>query len=104
MRELATVAQEMEAQGKRLSKLLKVHKLDTMARGEFCELVAVVDRLMVNLTDFNALHFSPLLYRGCARRSKRPLLLLERRREGRRNGRPQNDGRRRALPLLRPRR
>ena len=67
MRELATVTQEMEAQGKRLSKLLKVHKLDTMARGEFCELVAVVDRLMVNLTDFNALHFSPLLYRGCAR-------------------------------------
>jgi hypothetical protein len=57
MRELTSVVLEMDRQGKRLHGLLKVGRLNTMRRSEFVDLVAMVDRLMVNLTDFNVLHF-----------------------------------------------
>ena len=57
MRDLTSVVLEMERQGKRLRGLLRVGRLNTMTRGEFSDMVAVADRLMVNLADFNALHF-----------------------------------------------
>jgi hypothetical protein len=57
MRELSSVVLEMERQGKRLHALLRVGRLNTMTRDEFREMVAIVDRLSVNLTDFNVLHF-----------------------------------------------
>ena len=57
MRELTSVVLEMDRQGKRLHGLLRVGKLNTMRRSEFVDLVAIVDKLMVNLTDFNVLHF-----------------------------------------------
>jgi hypothetical protein len=50
---------EMEQQGKRLCALLRVDRLNTMNRDEFLEIVAIADRLKVNLADFNALHFGP---------------------------------------------
>lgn len=59
MRELTSVVLEMERQGKRLRRLLRVGRLNTMSRDEFREMVAVVDRLMVNFTDFNVLRFGP---------------------------------------------
>lgn len=59
MRELTSVVLEMERHGKRLRALLRVGRLNTMNRDEFHEMVAIVDRLMVNFTDFNVLHFSP---------------------------------------------
>jgi hypothetical protein len=59
MRELTSIVLEMERQGKRLGGLLRVGRLNTMTRAEFRDLVATADRLMVNLADFNALHFGP---------------------------------------------
>ena len=59
MRELTSIVLEMERQGKRLGGLLRVGRLNTMTRAEFHELVAIADRLMVNLADFSALHFGP---------------------------------------------
>lgn len=46
----------MDRQGKRLHGLLRVGRLNTMRRSEFVDLVATVDKLMVNLTDFNVLY------------------------------------------------
>jgi hypothetical protein len=57
MRELTSVVLEMDRQGKRLHGLLRVGRLNTMRRSEFVDLVAIADKLMVNLTDFNVLHF-----------------------------------------------
>jgi hypothetical protein len=57
MRELTSVVLEMDRQGKRLHGLLRVGRLNTMRRSEFLDLVAIVDKLKVNLTDFNVLHF-----------------------------------------------
>ena len=57
MRELTSVVLEIDRQGKRLHGLLRVGRLNTMRRSEFVDLVAIVDKLMVNLTDFNVLHF-----------------------------------------------
>jgi hypothetical protein len=57
MRELTSVVLEMERQGKRLQKLLRVDRLNTMTWKEFREMVTIVDRLMVNFTDFNVLRF-----------------------------------------------
>jgi hypothetical protein len=57
MRELTSVVLEMDRQGKRLHGLLRVGRLNTMRQSEFDELVVIVDRLGVNLTDFNVLHF-----------------------------------------------
>ncbi len=59
MRKLPTVVLEMERQRRHLQRLLRTGRLNTMSRDEFREMVAVVDRLMVNLTDFNVLHFGP---------------------------------------------
>ena len=57
MRELTSVVLEMDRQAKRLHGLLRIGRLNTMRRSEFVDLVAIVDKLMVNLTDFNVLHF-----------------------------------------------
>jgi hypothetical protein len=57
MRELTSVVLEMDRQGKRLHGLLRVGRLNIMRRSEFVDLVAIVDKLGVNLTDFNVLHF-----------------------------------------------
>jgi hypothetical protein len=57
MRELTSVVLEMDQQGKRLHGLLRVGRLNTMRRSEFLDLVTIVDKLKVNLTDFNVLHF-----------------------------------------------
>ena len=57
MWELTSVVLDMDRQGKRLHGLLRVGRLNTMRRQEFFELVEIVDRLGVNLTDFNVLHF-----------------------------------------------
>jgi hypothetical protein len=46
-------------QGKRLGGLLRAGRLNILTWEEFQELVAIVDRLKVNLTDFNVLHFPP---------------------------------------------
>jgi hypothetical protein len=43
----------MERQGKRLHAMLRVGRLNTMSWEEFQQLVAVVERLHANLTDFN---------------------------------------------------
>jgi hypothetical protein len=59
MRELTSVVLEMERQGKHLQKLLRVGRLNTMTWKEFREMVTIVDRLTVNLIDFNVLHFGP---------------------------------------------
>jgi hypothetical protein len=59
MRELTSIVLEMERQSKRLGGLLRVGRLNTMTRAEFRDLVTIADRLMVNLADFNALHFGP---------------------------------------------
>jgi hypothetical protein len=59
MRELTSIVLEMERQSKRLGGLFQVGRLNTMRRAEFRDLVAIADRLMVNLADFNALHFGP---------------------------------------------
>lgn len=57
MRELSLIVLEMERQGKRLNKLLRVAHLNTLTWPEFQELVAIIQRLQVNLTDFNVRHF-----------------------------------------------
>ena len=57
MRELTSVVLEMDRQGKRLHGLLRGGRLNTLRRSEFVDLVAIADKLMVNLTDFNVLHF-----------------------------------------------
>jgi hypothetical protein len=59
MRDVTSIVLEMERQGKRLGGLLRVGRLNTMTRVEFRDLVATANRLMVNLADFNALHFGP---------------------------------------------
>ena len=59
MRELTSIVLEMGRQSKRLGGLLWVGRLNTMTQAEFRDLVAIADRLMVNLADFNALHFGP---------------------------------------------
>jgi hypothetical protein len=59
MRALNSLVLEMERQGKRLHQLLKVGRLNTMTQEEFQAMVALVNRLMVNVADFNALHFDP---------------------------------------------
>ena len=57
MRDLELLVLEMERQGKHLHGLLRVGRLNTMTWEEFQEMVAVVERLQANLTDFNVLHF-----------------------------------------------
>ena len=57
MRELTSVVLEMDRQGKRLHGLLRIGRLNTMRRSEFLDLVTIVDKLNINLTDFNVLHF-----------------------------------------------
>ena len=57
MRELSLIVLEMERQGKRLKKLLRVGHLNTLTWPEFQELVAIIQRLQVNLNDFNVRHF-----------------------------------------------
>ena len=64
MRELTSVVLEMERQSKRLRGLLRVGRLNTMTRTEFNDLVAIADRLMVNLTDFNGFAFWPQVFGG----------------------------------------
>jgi hypothetical protein len=59
MRELSSVVLEMERQGKRLHGLLRVGRLNAMTQEEFRAMVALMDRLMGNVTDFNVLHFGP---------------------------------------------
>ncbi len=59
MRELSLVVLEMERQGKRLSGLLRVGRLNTITWAEFQDLAAIVEKLSSNLTDFNVLYFGP---------------------------------------------
>jgi hypothetical protein len=59
MRELTSIVLEIERLSKRLGGLFRVGRLNTMRRAEFRDLAAIADRLMVNLADFNALHFGP---------------------------------------------
>ena len=59
MRDHELVVLEMERQGKRLHGLLRVGRLNSMTREEFQEMLHIVGRLRVNLTDFNVLHFGP---------------------------------------------
>jgi hypothetical protein len=70
MRELSSVVLEMEQQGKRLSELLRTSQLNAMTRDEFREMVSIVERLMVNFTDFNALHFGSAGFRRAKRTRK----------------------------------
>ena len=57
MRRLPSIVLEMDRQGRYLDRILRVEKLNKLAWVEFRHTVKVVDRLMVNLTDFNAMHF-----------------------------------------------
>ena len=66
MRELTSIVLEMERQGKRMGGLHRVGTLNTMTRAEFHDLVATADRLIVNLADFNALHFGPWPFKPSA--------------------------------------
>jgi hypothetical protein len=59
MRELSLIVLEMERQGKRLNRLLRVAHLNTLTWTEFQELVVIIERLQANLTDFNIRHFGP---------------------------------------------
>jgi len=59
MRGHSSIVQEMDRQGRYLRSILKTDKLNKLAWLEFRHIVKVVDRLMVNLTDFNAVHFGP---------------------------------------------
>jgi hypothetical protein len=59
MRDLPLLVLEMERQGKRLNNLLRVGHLNVMTWDEFQELTKIVERLQVNLTDFNVAHFGP---------------------------------------------
>jgi hypothetical protein len=59
MRELPPIILEMGRQGRYLDRILRVEKVNRMAWVEFRKTVKVLDRLMVNLTDFNPLHFRP---------------------------------------------
>jgi hypothetical protein len=53
----------MDRQGRYLHGILKTEKLNKLAWLEFRHIVKVMGRLMVNLTDFNAVHFGPSSFR-----------------------------------------
>ena len=53
---------------------LRIGRLNTMTRDEFREMVAIVDRLRVNLTDFNVLHFPAVKIRYRKRTRKANLV------------------------------
>jgi len=59
MRGHSSIVQEMDRQGRYLRSILKTDKLNKLAWLEFRHIVKVMDRLSVNLTDFNAVHFGP---------------------------------------------
>ena len=59
MRELSLIVLEMERQGKRLNRLLRVAHLNTLTWPEFQELVTIIERLQVDLTDFNVASLRP---------------------------------------------
>jgi hypothetical protein len=59
MRKLPSIALEIDQQGRYLDRVLRVEKLNSLSWVEFRQMVKVMDRLMVNLTDFNAVHFGP---------------------------------------------
>ena len=69
MRALSTIIREMDRQGRYLDRTLRPAKLNKMSWVEFRQIVKTVDRLMVNLADFNALHFRP----SSLWRRKRPI-------------------------------
>ena len=78
MRELTSVVLEMDRQGKRLHGLLRVGRLNTMRRSEFFDLVAIVDKLKVNLTDFYVLHFGSVpVYPSRARKPPRSAMTIK---------------------------
>ncbi len=60
MRKLLSIVAEISRQGRYLDRTLRVEKLNKMAWVEFRHMVKVMNRLMVNLTDFNAVHFALL--------------------------------------------
>lgn len=72
MRDVELLVLEMERQGQRLHGMLRVGHLNTMTRKEFLEMIAVVDRLRVNLTDFNVLQFGPKIRREKRRKAVVP--------------------------------
>jgi len=57
MRDPGLVVLEMERLGKRLQAMLRVGRLNTMNWEEFRQLVSLMERLQVTLTDFNVTHF-----------------------------------------------
>jgi hypothetical protein len=59
MRKLSSIVSEIDRQGRYLDRTLRVEKLNNLPRVEFRQIVKVMDRLMVNLTDFKALYFGP---------------------------------------------
>ena len=59
MRKLPIIVPEIDRQGRYLNRMLRVENLNKLAWVEFRQVVKVVNRLMFNLTDFNALHFGP---------------------------------------------
>ena len=59
MRDRSSIVQEMDRQGRYLHSILKTDRLNKLAWLEFRHIVTVMGRLMVNLTDFNAVHFGP---------------------------------------------
>ena len=63
MRNHSSIVQEMDRQGRYLHGILKTDKLNKLAWLEFRHIVKVMGRLMVNLTDFDAVHFGPSSFR-----------------------------------------
>ena len=59
MREMSSISLGMQRQGQYLDRMLRVEKLNKLALVEFRQMVKLVNRLMVNLTDFNAVYFRP---------------------------------------------
>ena len=57
MRKLSSIVLEIDRQGRYLDRMLRVEKLNKMAWVEFRHMVKVMNRLMIDLTDFNAVHF-----------------------------------------------
>jgi len=69
MKDHSLIVQEMDRQGQYLHSILKTDRLNKLAWLEFRHIAKVMNRLMVNLTDFNAVHFGP----SSLRHSKNPI-------------------------------
>jgi hypothetical protein len=59
VRKLPSIVSEIDQQGRYLDRILRAHKLEKLSWIEFRRVAGVIDRLSVNLADFNVLHFGP---------------------------------------------